>query len=152
MGLFLEIHAQFLEAGPCILIESKHGQSNLLPSGVQLLWIADAFIWIFEFFNLLDELGLGLDMSEHFLANEHLIEDQASAPDITLLIVLFQFEHLWSSIERSAGTLGHLYLHIASEPEVCNLKFLILIEKDVIRFEIPMQLFYVIRHLLSLLM
>lgn len=94
---------------------------------MELLGIADAFIRIFKLLNLLYELCLGLDMREHLLADQHLIEYEASAPDIAFLIVLFQFEHLRSCIERSAGALGHLYLHIASESEVGDLEFLILI-------------------------
>lgn len=118
---------------------------------MQLLGIADAFIWIFELFDLLNELGLCLDVGEHLLTNQHLIENQASAPNVAFLVILFQLEHLRSCIKRSAGALGHLYLHITSKSEVRNLKFLILIEKNVIRFEIPVQLFYIANHLLSLL-
>ena len=119
---------------------------------MELLGVADAFVWIFELFDLLDELGLGLDVGEHLLADQHLVEDQAHAPDVALLVVLLQLEHLRRCVERSAGALGHLYLHVTSQSEVCDLEFLVLIEEDVIRFEIPVQLFYIGRELLSLLM
>ena len=105
---------------------------------MQFFGIADPFIWTFEFIDLLDELGLGLDVGEHLLPAEHFVEDESCAPDIALLVVLFEFEYLGGCVERSAGTFGHLYLEVSCEAEVSDLKFFVFIEEDIIGFKVPM--------------
>ena len=90
-------------------------------------------------------------MSKHLLTHQHLIEDQTSTPDITLLVVLLQFQHLRSSVERSAGSLGHLDLDISGQAEVSQLQFLIFVKEDIVRLEISVEFVCVDEKVLSLL-
>ena len=92
-----------------------------------------------KFLVLLHELCLSLDVREHFLTYEHFIENKSSTPNITFLVVEFKFQHFRRGIERSAGPLSHLHLDISCQTKVSDLEFLILIEKDIVGFEVPMQ-------------
>jgi hypothetical protein len=91
-------------------------------------------------------------MGEHLLTDEHFVEDETSAPDIALLVVLFEFEHFGGCVEGRASSLGHLHLHVAGESEVGDLEFLILVEENVVGLEISVQFVYVEEWVLSLLM
>ena len=94
---------------------------------MQLLGIFNPFIRIFELLDFLKKLRLGLDVGKHFFADQHLIENETSTPDITFLIILFQFKNLRGSIERSTGSFGHLDFYISGQTEVSNFKFFVLI-------------------------
>lgn len=90
-------------------------------------------------------------MGKHLLSHQHLIEDQASTPHITLLVVLLQFQDLRSSVEGSAGSFGHLDLDISGQAEVSQLQLLVFVKKDVVRLEISVEFVYMDEEVLSLL-
>ena len=78
-------------------------------------------------------------MCKHLLSHQHLIEDQTSTPNITLLIVILQLQHLRSSVKGSAGSLGHLDFDISGQSKVSQLQFLIFIKQNIIRLEISVK-------------
>lgn len=90
-------------------------------------------------------------MSKHLFTHQHLIEDQPSTPDITFLVVLLQFQHLRSSVEGSAGSLGHLDLDISRQTEVSQLQLFVFVQEDIVRLEISVEFVCMDENLLSLL-
>ena len=57
---------------------------------MQLFRVLDLLVGVFELFDLLKQLRLGLDVGKHFSTDQHLIQDQACTPYITFLVVLLQ--------------------------------------------------------------
>ena len=106
---------------------------------MQLLRIVDSFVGTLELFDFLEQLRLGLDMGKHLSADQHLIEDKSRTPYITFLVILFKFKHFRSRIKRRTGTFGHLDFQITSQAKIGDFEFFVLVEKDVVRFEVTME-------------
>jgi hypothetical protein len=87
-----------------------------------------------------EELLFGFDFLEKLVAGEHLVQDQACAPDVAFFVVGSQVDDFGGGVEGSAGAFGHLYLNVSGKAKVCNFKLLIFIEEDVIRLEVPVYL------------
>ena len=89
-----------------------------------------------EFIKFLDKLDFGSDVGEHFLADEHFVEDEPGTPDIALLVVVLVVEDFGCGVEGSAGAFGHHDVDISGESEVSDFELLVLIEEDVVGLEV----------------
>jgi hypothetical protein len=78
-------------------------------------------------------------MRKHLLSHQHFIQKQTCTPNIAFLVVLLQLQHLWTSVQRSASPLGHLHLNVSGQTEICDFELFVLIEQQVIGFEIAVQ-------------
>jgi hypothetical protein len=65
---------------------------------------------------------------------------------------LLKFQDFRGSVERSTGSLGHLNIHVPGKSKIGYLELLVLIQQQIVRFEITMQFVYLDRDVLSLLM
>ena len=110
---------------------------------MKFLGIVDPFVGTLELLDFLKELTFGFDMCEHFFSDKHFIENETGTPDIALLVIILKFEHFGGSVERSACTFGHLDFYISGQTEIGYLEFFVLVEKDIIRFEISMEFVWI---------
>ena len=73
---------------------------------------------------------------------EHLVDDAARRPDITLLIVALLLNLLWAHVVRCADMgvgKDRLVAHHPAQPEIAQLHVLVRVEEDVAWFEVPVQ-------------
>jgi hypothetical protein len=128
------------ETGTFLVVVRQHAQGDVLPFGMECFGVVEFGFARVELLDFCEELLFGFDFLEKLVAGEHLVQDQACAPDVAFFVVRSQVDDFGGSVERSAGAFGHLYLNVSGQAKVCNFKLLIFIKEYVIRLEVPVHL------------